>query len=216
MMRVLKCYFAFSGLIYRLIMFLGMPVLMIGFHCYILQTRGWDMSLVLLLGWSCIEIFADSWFLGGIQSKECEKLDYLKTSPKGIQLFRSTLVADVLRRLLTAVGLTIIFRTISQYTVSEERRIWGVEGMEYLVFAVLSCFALAQIGVFLARFSGYLWFNMLIAYLLFQIGGVIVLLIRMSEAVLFPGIVFACLAILFAVLPVMVGMRRMEGSFYDR
>lgn len=48
-----------------------------------------------------LEIFADYLIFGGISAKDTNKLDYLKTSPRGMSCLQKALLSDGVRRLLS-------------------------------------------------------------------------------------------------------------------
>ncbi len=48
-----------------------------------------------------VELFSDILILGGIAAKDSNKLEYIKTSIKGMPIFRKSLLADGIRRFLS-------------------------------------------------------------------------------------------------------------------
>ena len=98
-----KCYQVFlSQKWLRLILYRVYPILPILLSIWIL-SRGPLHNILLLFFFSSIilevEIFLDYFAFGGIASKETNRLEYLKTSVRGMPTLQKALVFDGLRRL---------------------------------------------------------------------------------------------------------------------
>lgn len=113
MKRFLKSYLVFTSLIYRIMMFIIVPIVIIGaaFLIGILILAMGDepeeaSCIIVLIFMPMVEIISDNWIFGGIQSKSTGKLDYLKTSGEGINVLRSALVIDLIRKFFFTVGIT--------------------------------------------------------------------------------------------------------------
>ena len=72
MKQKIKGYLVFTSLGYRVGVFILMPLALVGIQVLFSGPAG-GMLLPLL------EIMADNWFLGGIQEKNAENMDYLKS-----------------------------------------------------------------------------------------------------------------------------------------
>jgi len=205
----------FATFWYKMIMFIIVPVALLGLQAAsaaIFQGTGISVILLFLV---LVETVGDTWFLGGIQEKGSENMDYLKTSPKGMEVLGSTLTVDLARRFLTAV----VIYGLSELIV----RGMGATGagMRGMLLAVLLTYDISVLGIFLARFASLLWLNLLCGYI-GGIAGFVILLAgtmmkSVSAAVAVP--VYAALVILgagFSVLAVKIPMLKMEGSYYDK
>ncbi|MCM1025064.1 MAG: hypothetical protein NC432_01430 [Roseburia sp.] len=114
----IKSYWVFTSLWYRLILYLAVPLAMAG----VVWAYGWAtgiyslLPVILLL--ILVEVLADHWFLGGIQEKGAEKLDYLKTSPRGMEVMKSALILDLARRFLETLAILVICCLLCGYMMT--------------------------------------------------------------------------------------------------
>lgn len=217
----IKGYLVFTPFGYKIILFAVLPLVLLGLQLVISMIyQGTGLPLfggTLVL----VEILADNWFLGGIQDKNSEKIDYLKTSGKGMRIMKNVLITDVVRRFLSCAVILGMAQAIAQVCacaagVSEKSRIAPLQ----VLFVLLLTYTLSALGVFLARFTSYLWVNLLYGYI-GSIVGLTVGLIWISLALpgaLAAGAVFflAVLAVGISVLMVAIAMIKVEGSYYDK
>lgn len=209
MKRKIKNYLALTSPIYRIAVFLLMPIVAIGVYWFLRDAEvaiGLVMVMALLI---MAEIFFDTWLFGGIQSKDAEKLDYLKASPRGMQMMRDALGLDIVRRFLSAV---VIFGIC--YLIGGEA-VLSV-GPMILIYPPLIAYTITVLGVFLARFECNIWINMVIGYV-----GVIIGVLSLSMAGVFGHVLawvlsYAVLAVLVSILAVKVAVKKVEGSYYDK
>ena len=206
MKKKLKSYLVFTGFWYRILMFAIMPIALLA-----LQILSGFPAIVMFL--IMIEIVADNWFLGGIQEKGAEKIDCLKTSCKGMEIMRSALVFDLIRRLLAATGI-FGFSYLAGRFLGAEGNHW-----ETCLLSIVISFTLSVAGTLISRFESYLWVNMVTAYLAAVIGLIFILL---SENEAFApwkgilGIAFVILGICVSILAVKVAMKKVKGGYYDK
>ncbi|MGN0403420.1 MAG: hypothetical protein ACI4HQ_14350 [Acetatifactor sp.] len=206
MKEKVKSYFAVTSTGYRLFVFGLMPLVFVGLYAVFSEK-----VRVLMLFLPFAEIVADSFFLGGIQEKDAEGLDYLRSSSRGMRVVRGTLVVDLIRRFFTAMlvlGLCCVMKRL---------RLGKVSAMEDFVFPLLLCYSLSLLGILITRFRMYHWVNFAVGYttsvisiaLLFLLtGGVI--------GVLLGSAIFAVLSVFFSVVAVKLAMKRVEGGYYDK
>lgn len=115
----------------RLIMYLVYPVLVTVLFALlyrhvmgIAESRGEANSLIHLILFALtdatvsIEIFADSMIFGGIAAKDTHKLEYWKTSAKGMLLLKNALITDGVRRVFSLFLITAGFRIIARDTLT--------------------------------------------------------------------------------------------------
>ena len=105
MRRKIRSYIVFTSLPYRIIVYFALPVVVAatGFWAGTqgIGDGGVMFAAVLL---PLAEIISDNWLFNGIQSRDMAKMDYLKTSGRGMAVMRDALVMDLLRKFLTAAG----------------------------------------------------------------------------------------------------------------
>lgn len=217
MKQKIIAYKVFTSLGYRIAMFAVLPLVLLGVQIFVLAAyRGTGIPLfapALII----VEIMADNWFLGGIQEKNSQKIDYLKTSARGMKVMRNVLVTDVARRLLSCAGILGLCQGLAVLTgVSGEREITLLTFMTVLFAA----YFLSALGVFIARFFSYLWVNMICGYI-GSVAGLVACMIwiTMPPPAALAAVILVCLLVLSAgisVLMVKIAMIKEEGSYYDR
>ena len=124
-MNCLKCYKVFCiGIFVKLAMFLLYPLAVLFFSGLIALASVISFKNAapgLLSAASTIisaELLLDMFIYGGILCKDNNKLEYLKTSYKGIKVLESSLIVDKIRRWLMTCGLLGIIYGIGNPGVS--------------------------------------------------------------------------------------------------
>lgn len=109
MKKYFKCYHVFlADDLFRAILYFIYPVL-VGSICGFLAvpfTRMGFGNMALLSAAEFIvsvELFVDTWVYGGILAKDTQKLEFLKTSHKGMQVLKNSVRMDKLRRGLSTI-----------------------------------------------------------------------------------------------------------------
>lgn len=208
----IKSYLVFTSLGYRLILYLAVPLAAAGISLGCIKVFGaYDASfLVHLL--ILAEVLADHWFLSGIQEKNAEKLDYLKTSARGMEVMKSALVLDLARRFLELLLILVLCGLLSLLLGT------GAPGiLEGIVLPVLTIYVTSVIATVLARFGSTLQINFLAAYLAAVIGSVCYFPVafHILPAALFCP-VLAFLSLVVSVLAVKVAMKKVKEGYYDK
>ena len=111
MKEKVKSYFAVTSPGYRFFVLGLMPLVFVGVYAVFSEK-----VRVLMLFIPFAEIVTDSFFLGGIQEKDAEGLDYLRSSSRGMGVLRGTLIVDVIRRFFTialVLGLCCVMKWFS-------------------------------------------------------------------------------------------------------
>lgn len=252
MKRFLKSYLVFTSLMYRIVMFIVVPIVMIG-AAFLVGIVIMDMGtepeeascIVVLMFLPMVEIVSDSWIFGGIQSKDAEKLDYLKTSGAGMNVFRTAIVIDLLRKLILTVGIMGItycmFRTYRDANspvlaaLYPEDLIYFDHGGfifadEYsyihenfidtvdwgsLLCTVLISYFFSVAGTMLSRFGSTFALNCLITYLL----EILIAVFMWGTGLKFNAafiIPFVILDVAISIMAVRIAMKKVEGSYYDK
>lgn len=218
-MKTIKGYLAFTSFVYRIAMFGILPVVLIAVNIWAAVYMGDDVRVLLAampFVMVMVEILADTWMFGGIQGKTAARIDFLKTSPKGMGLLRKALIMDLVRRLLSFSGIMAACVLVNLA--------WGVEmfggdavkGLGVILSLILSSYAVSVLCIILARFGTMLWQSMLVGYLGLVIEAVCVgFLIALGHPYVW-GFVYAILAVGASVLAVKIVMKKVRGGYYDR
>ncbi len=216
MKQKIRSYLVFASRWYKIIMFMILPAVLLGiqiFSSVVFQGTAIHFSVAALI---MVEIMADNWFLGGIQEKGSEKIDYLKTSPRGMKIMRNVLVMDLMRRLLYHGGILGVSWLLTRIfgTSAEAGK---MAGFGTLLLAVAMTYALSAAGIFIARFTSYMWVNLLCGYA-GAIAGLVILLVCTSTPIpaALPDIALVVLGGGISFLMVKIAMLKVEGSYYDK
>lgn len=234
MRKKCKGYLVFTSLLYRIVMFALMPVALVAAGIWG-GVRIGDIGLMfVVMVLPAIEIFSDSWLFGGIQGKDMEKMDYLKTSGRGMAVMRGALIVDLLRKLLTAVCIIAICYLViglSKDTaagMAETGRIDLTDFLGYgdlsrevgfLLYLILLSYTVSVLGTFLSRYGSSIYMNMLVAYgaAVLMVFGVFGLGLRgyLWQGFLVLDVLFAALGTGISILAVKVAMKKVEGGYHD-
>lgn len=212
----IKSYLVFATRGYKIVMLVVLPVflLAVDFMAAVFFRGSAMPAYIMLL--IMAEVMSDIWYLGGIQEKNSQKIDYLKTSARGMQIMKNALILDLVRRfvyLVVIAGVSWLFTII--FTAGE-----GVRtklGPWEVLLAALLIYTLSVLGIFLCRFFSYLWVNLLAAYVE-AIAGLVIFLIAAEGflPVILADIALAILGAGFSILAVKIAMLKVEGSYYDK
>lgn len=215
MKHMIRSYPVFTLFWYRVILFAALPVILLGLQAVSAVKAGWTLISLFVPVLVFAEVMADYWFLGGIQEKGSEKIDYLKASPRGMRVVESVLALDLVRRLFFFVLLFGLSQAMNLFLGAEETTA-ELLNLQTLALAVLLTYDLSMLGIFLSRFASFIWLNLLCAYIGAIAGFVIFLAGTEIPAASAPlCIALAVLGVGFSVLAVKIPMLRVEGSYYD-
>lgn len=216
----IKSYLVFTSLWYRLVVYLLIPVALIGLGLWFEgQMGGGGMGVIIVAALlPVVEIVSDNWLFGGLQTRDSMQLEYLKTSGRGMEVLRNALRMDLARKFLSALAVVLLTRLAGGWIV--EGGIFAAAGSApytaVLLYFVLVAYFAATLGTFLSRFSGMLWINLLIAYgALFMVAFSIALL-NLAEYMLLIDIICVAFGIAISIVAVEVAMKRVERSYYDQ
>lgn len=210
MLKYYKCYKAFlSGILMKLVVYLFYPLMMIlfcglmGIGMGVEHIHAMYALLTASGGIIWIEMLLDIYIYGGILAKDTNKLEYLKTSCKGMSVLKKGLYVDKLRRLMT---MTLILGVI--YAVCHEQVSVG-----QLISLILVTAGIEELGLLIIRhFSSLNW--VLIVAMVANVLGVIVGVLAVNIAPIFAVLFLLMFAGIF-VASNKVTMKKAEGSFYD-
>lgn len=188
-------------LVYPLVTFLWCGLIAVGMGV----EKVYAMYILLItcsvIMWA--ELLLDNFVYGGILAKDTNKLEYLKTSYRGISVLKKSLTVDKVRRLVT---MTLLLTII--YSVCHEKVSVG-----QLVSLILGTGAVMELGLLIIRhFSSFNW-TVILAWVANGVGA----LVGFLAVKLAP--IFAVLFLLLFVVIVMasnrVTMKKAERGFYD-
>lgn len=208
MRELIKSYHMFLPQMWKkLLLYLVYPLVMIGQTCLFAGT-GAGPVIYLVSSCSMIlsaELYFDILVFGGIASKDTNKLEYLKTSVKGMNILCKSIVADGIRRFLSTAVILIGIYVIADMNIAP------VE----LAVCMLATLFLTEAGLVLIR--GFSSMSVMIATAV--IGGmtITVLLIAVWESaapILGSGLFIALYVTVFILGRIFV-MKKARGSYYD-
>lgn len=179
------------GLLNRCLMYYSF--ICIGFAC----------SLIVL-----VEYALDYFVFGGIASKNTNRLEYLKTSVRGVPLLKKVLVTDACRRFLSTA--VILFGTYFVLTPA-----YRLNGRQTFI-CVLLTFLLVEAGFMISRFFIHMGVNLLVLTIINSL--VFIVAVGLVECNVRIWTIFA---LMFAAAGVAVMGRRLiihrvRRSFYDK
>jgi len=207
MKQMLKSYHVFLPLVWeRIIVYLLYPILLILISYLMKSYRNLDAAeacLILCVGMVVsAELFFDYFIFGGVAAKDTNKLEYLKTSARGIGLLQKALVGDWLRRLL-GVGVIIV----ANYYLCG-----GVLAFGKTIICAFSTLFLIEAGLIITRFVSLMSVVVALIVCLWMCSMIV------SVSVLNDGSIIWIWPVLYAAVSVlgrMLIIRKMKGSYYD-
>ncbi len=211
MRNSIKSYHVFlsSRLLQVLLYVLYLPVIMfimLAILCICLDfggglSFGYTLSANLIFGG---EVIWGYLVFGGVAAKETNKLEYLKTSKKGLPILKKAMIVDVIRRIL---WVTAIQRVPLVITMEKpEASVWLANAM-VLLFAELGCLSVRKSSSV----------TMLLAVIM---AGTTILSPLLSVTMMiahqiWPIILCYVLAVAVMVLNSKMVMKKARDSFYD-
>ena len=224
----IKSYLVFTSAVYRMVMYILMPVGMVGLSAWSGSGVGEAALLIIAPLLTLFEILSDSWLFGGIQAKDREKMDFLKTSGRGSKTLKNALILDLVRRFLSCLGILaagcLAIQICDAYVVSGN----GVFPSNYVnlgggsrKLGIMLCFSLVSyffsvLGTFLSRYGSMIWINLLTGYLAMIPTIFCVAAMVLSESVWLYDFLFAVLGIGVSILAVRAAVKKNEGGYYDK
>lgn len=224
MKRGMKSYLVFTPGVCRLLLFIAAPVLLIGLNV----TLAWnvrrlvlteiylfaDLMVFLTAAFLMVaEVMLDNWVFGGIAVKGSGSLDYMKASPKGIQLMRTALRTDLIRMFAESAG--VVFLSRAAWTVAGNLGgLWNLRGI-VMILAMTACqYFFTVVMLLVTRHFGNWAVSMVAVWLVSWTMAPMFILIRQSSYVMLA--VLTVLSVAVSVFSQWKIMRRVEESFYDK
>lgn len=226
-----KSYIAFTPFMYRIVVYLLIPVALTAF-CTWTGTYLGDMGLVLaVMLLTLVEVVSDSWLFGGLQNRDAEKMDYLKASGRGMAFVRNALAMDLLRKFFTALCIVPVSYLLigrvkggvpgNRETIADFVGCGGpLQRIGLLAYLILLTYCLSALGTFLSRYGSTMYGNMLLGYgamVLVGLAGFLgpSLVKYPSNGIFLLDLLCLAVGIGVSVLAVWAAMRKVEGGYYD-
>ncbi|MDE5777999.1 MAG: hypothetical protein K2I10_05765 [Lachnospiraceae bacterium] len=194
-------------LLYPLIIIVGLYLLSHKLMYFPAICMGFACSLAI-----AVEIMLDYFVFGGIASRETNRLEYLKTSVKGILLLKGSLMTDAVRRLLS---ITIIITGSYSVVVCGQQIDWRYTLLQ-LFMCILSIYLLAETGLLITRFFVNWWINIAVLYVLGNVAVVFGTFIPRCNIRIWMAVLLVLLGIGVTVIGRRLILKRAEESYYDR
>lgn len=217
MINRLKSYLVFTSLIYRVLMYLVVPMVLVG----VVFGAGGGVSAAVLAAalLPMVETVSDNWLFGGIQTKDSAKMDFLKTSGRGMSIMRNALCMDLFRKFLTAVIVLGICYLLFLWTGGYEmvQNIQEVDVvLRMVIYGVSVSWFFSVLGTFFTRYGSLLWFNVMVGYIMTLLEAACWYLPGWREHFVIYSFLYLVLGIVISMLAVKVAMKKVEGGYYDK
>ena len=215
MRRRIKCYLMFAPLLYRLILFVVVPIALLALEVYISQERfPWSgvMNFNMMIAFVLLEaeVFFDYWAFGGIAAREGMQLTYLKTSARGVGLLGTALGINLLRQFLTGL-LPMLLGFICRFLRGGGFEIEYAAGS--LAYILLGYVFLVTSNTIARFFDG-----LLVNYAIAMIAAVIMIFaaLLVLEAPIAALAALFMISVVVSVAGIKIILNRVKESFYDK
>ncbi len=209
-MRKLKSYLVFTSVLYRVVMFVIVPLLLIGLGIYLSSGLSFPAEIFVMVFLPVIEVIADYMIFGGIASRKIEHLEYLKTSKRGMQMLKDALTGGMFRILLSEFLIVAIMHAATFKMAWQD-----IENSTILIISFFcSTYFFSMLGITVSRFLTVMQANWVVAYAASMLGA-----FAMVQCIRHPYvslIVFIILSIVISILSIYIAMKRAEESYYDK
>ncbi len=206
----MKSYLVFTGLGYRVVMFIVIPVVLTIFGTalsILFDFPGYLLSAYML---PTIEIMADAFVFEGIASKKIAHLEYLKTSKRGIKLMRDALQGGMIRMLISSAVLLCVNHLIYLGIAGES---WNMNSVFVLLWFCVFIYVIAMSMLVIARF----FISAQVNYILGFFGVLLELLVLWFGKNLYVSfVILVIIGIAVSVFSVKIVEKRMRESYYDK
>lgn len=230
MKKGIKSYIVFTTRAYRLILFVLLPLAVIGIQLGLSMVCrylvGWkraiedivnaaDFAMAVassLIMWA--EILADNWVFGGVAARSGVSPEYPKSSPWGRQSMQGALRIDSIRLILESVLLLVLGRACWAVAVGGFSELFA-PGKWAFMAAVLFCECFAvTVALWVARRYDNFNVNMSIAGITYFVSLWLLILCGIYSYVMYA--LMFLLYVATSVLSQRMTMKRVEESYYDQ
>lgn len=199
----------------KLCVYLLYPLVIITALCFLSHKLGYYP--VICMGFACsfvvvVEIILDYFVFGGIASKETNRLEYLKTSVRGINLLKSSLITDAIRRFLSIAIIIIGSYLAIAYRQQMDYQYTSLQ----LLVCIFSTYLLTEAGLLFTRFFINWWVNIAVVYILNNIAVTIGIFVSTWNIPIWAPVLLVLLGMGITSTGRRLILKRMEESYYDR
>lgn len=211
MKEIVKSYQVFLPTVWeRMLVYLAYPMMVIGLVS--LFAKGSSPAICMAICVACIvtvELFFDMMIFGGIGAKDTNKLEYIKTSAKGMKIMEKSLIGDGIRRVLSVSLIMIVMSLLP--TASQEQLALDIP----VVFrGIVGVLLVIELGLLVVRLVSSVTVLMVVNTTLSMFSMVLVSLIAFNGGMMM-GIISVLLCLLAMVGERALIMRRARKSYYD-
>lgn len=212
MKRKIQSYLVFTTGLYRLVLFLLLPLFLLGLELFLGSDNFFMIMYVFVTILLFAEIMLDNWSFGGIAARNNTQIEYLKSSKRGMELIQNGLIASMARQFLECGAVLALGGMI--FGIQNKNAVIDVPPLLLGLNLLFLEYTLAVLAVTVARFFDGWMVNMGIAYAasLLLVGGIYLTAINLYVAL--P--VFAVMALIVSVAGVKLTMGRVKESYYDK
>ena len=216
-MRAIKHYWAFTNWIYRLVVLLVIPLVMIGVNVWgFFSDDRFILAIALVMYFMflpVVDVMSDFWLLSGFYAKGNGSLEFLQSTTKFKPMVRDVVIVDILRRVAVYMGLigvmcfVFVSKDVPVYNI-----VWNFGYMPVLELC------LSQTAVVVSRFfrganQVYACAMFTVAVNAFFMTGTAHLEDSVKQMII---IALAVMAVLMMILTVVVSLKKVRESYYDK
>lgn len=199
----------------RLCVYLLYPLIVVA-GLYLLSHK-WMYYPVVCMGFAggfviSVEVILDYFVFGGIASKETNRLEYLKTSVKGILLLKSSLMTDAVRRFLSTFLIIAGSYSIVAWGQPADDRYTPLQAFLFILVTYL----LTETVLLVTRFFTNLWMNIAAVCILSNAVIVFGIFVFAGNIRIWAAVLLALVGIGETIMDRRLILKRVEESYYDR
>lgn len=215
-MKGIKCYMAYTPTLFKLIVLVLLPVLVLGIECLNVLTDKVALFALISSGVVFYECLADVWNMGGLHSKDYIGIRMVQSSKRGLEFSKKVVLYDCLRKyvymaVFAVANLLVLYFSIGREAVGAyAQTIWYVywtSTATLMLFTLICRFICNITGIFVLTYMASIVASTLFALIVACNGHQTLWMVVMVVAPI-VSIVMGCLLVL-------VGCKKMEGSYYD-
>lgn len=159
-----------------------------------------------------VEMMLDTYMFLGIAARDTNRLEYLKTSVKGLLLLKKALAADAVRRFFSAALIMAgVYLVIAGNSIGDG----GITVLQCSICVVVTCF-LTELGFLLTRLFMNVWLNLALVYVLSGIASVAGIYAGGRKRLILSLVIAAILYVITVVTGRGLILKRARESYYDR
>lgn len=149
-----------------------------------------------------VELFADLLVFGGIAAKDTNKLEYLKTSAKGLGVLQSSIIGDAIRRLFSVTVILMAYCLMDSTIFTAHRQ----------MMCVFSTLFLVELGLIVSRSFSHLSVVMATSACLEMLATPLTAVVLSN---VMAGVICPVLYVIVLIVGRMRIMKKARKSYYD-